>query len=111
MPVLPPLSPLLPQGFAKQLCRIFGVLASSQGGGSSGRTCLVLQATPNTQASLSQASLSQLQQLLRPELAKELAAATIARDDTVASLKKEKKQRRRCVCSAAGPWRPKPRQA
>lgn len=76
--------------------------ASSQGGGSSGRTCLVLQATSDMQAVLSQASLAQLQQVLRPELAKELAAATIARDDTVASLKKEKKQRRRYVYVAAG---------
>jgi hypothetical protein len=54
------------------------------------------------QAVLSEASLAQLQQVLRPELAKELAAATIARDDTVASLKKEKQQRRRYVCVAAG---------
>lgn len=86
---------LLFQGFAKQLARLFGVSASSQGGGSSGRTCLVLQATPELQQQPDVAGLSQLQVLLRGELAKELAAATIAKDDTVHTLKKQEKQRRR----------------
>jgi hypothetical protein len=89
------LVPLLFQGFAKQLARLFGVIASSQGGGSSGRTCLVLQATPELRQQPDAAGLSQLQVLLRGELAKELAAATIAKDDTMDTLKKKEKQRRR----------------
>lgn len=84
-----------PQGYAKQLARLFGAAASCQGGGSSGRTCLVLQATPDLQAQLSEASLLQLQALLRGELAKELAAATIARDGTLAALKDKGRQQRR----------------
>lgn len=86
---------LLFQGFAKQLARLFGVSASSQGGGSNGRTCLVLLATPELQLQLDAAGLSQLQVLLGGELAKELAAATIAKDHTVHTLKKNEKQRRR----------------
>lgn len=87
----------LSQGFAKQLARVFGVAAAAQGGGSSGHTCLVLQATADMNAQLSEAGLQQLQLLLKAELAKEMSSAAIARDDTLLTLKKDKKQRRRCV--------------
>jgi hypothetical protein len=58
---------------------------------------MVLSATADTQAQLESQALQQLQVLLRAELANELAASTIARDDTVVVLKKKEKQRRRCV--------------
>jgi len=83
------------QGFAKQLAQLFGINAASQGGGSSGRTCLMLQLTADTSTALDAAALQRLQVLLRGELAKEMSSALIARDDTLASLKKDKKQRRR----------------
>jgi hypothetical protein len=58
---------------------------------------MVLTATADTQAQLEAPALQQLQVLLRGELAKELASSTIARDDTMAVLKKKEKQRKRCV--------------
>lgn len=85
----------LTQGFAKQLAQLFGINAASQGGGSSGRTCLMLQLTADTTTALDGAALQRLQVLLRGELAKEMSSGLIARDDTLASLKQDKKQRRR----------------
>jgi hypothetical protein len=90
------------QSFARCLAGLYGVKATAQGGSSSGRTALVLQATATTAAPFDlpdaddeqnaagsgSSRRRQLIALLTQELTAELTAAAIATDSVMPAMKR-----------------------